>query len=260
MKRCPTCQRTYEGSLKFCQADGTPLIDEASGSPSGSFDRNASDVSSDYANSDLDPMKTMVGAPPANLPPPSPFSDPPRSSDLNSPSFGDLGSAQIPPASYESAPESSRQPFDNYSNAPDNFGGAPSFKEPEPQFGSQPNFGQPSPFGQSPAEWSAPPAPQDWQNQGLGQNTPFSTPPVGAKGLNQTLAIISLVTGILGLCCGLLGPVGVVTGYMAYNNVNKDPQQYGGKGLALAGMIVGGIATLLLILGIIIQVLGLLAR
>ncbi|MBV9217516.1 MAG: DUF4190 domain-containing protein [Acidobacteria bacterium] len=44
MKRCPTCDKTFEDTLKFCQADGTPLVDESGGEP-------------------LDPYATMISAP-----------------------------------------------------------------------------------------------------------------------------------------------------------------------------------------------------
>jgi hypothetical protein len=78
---------------------------------------------------------------------------------------------------------------------------------------------------------------------------------------NQTLPIISLVLGIFGLvffCCyfGIfLGPAALITGYIGFQNVNKDPVQYGGKGLAIAGMVLGGISLVItlgfLILGIV---------
>src|SRR5947209_16086633 len=29
MKRCPTCQKTFDDALRFCQSDGTPLVDDA---------------------------------------------------------------------------------------------------------------------------------------------------------------------------------------------------------------------------------------
>jgi hypothetical protein len=228
MKRCPTCQRTFDDNMKFCQADGTPLISDTAGAGGSA------------QGADFDPMKTVLGVPPpVDLPPPSPFgssSEPPRppSTDLNSPSFGDLGGSSPRDSGFSDAPRS-----------------APTFQEPEPQFGQQP-------FGNTPSDWSPPPAPAaSWGNQGLGQNTPFTPPPMGGSGgQNQTLAIVSLVTGILGLCCQILGPVGLITGYIAYNNANKNPAMYGGKGLALGGMIVGGIATLLMILWIILNLLG----
>lgn len=227
--------------MKFCQTDGTPLVSDAAGTGGGAAAQDA----------DFDPMKTVLGAtPPPDLPSP-PFgaggNEPPTpGADLNSPSFGDLGGSSG--RSVEPSPG-------GFSDAPR----TPTFQEPDAQFGQ--NFGQ-QPFGNTPSDWTPPPAPAaNWSNQGLGQDTPFSPPPTGgAGGQNQTLAIVSLVCGILGLCCGVLGPVGFIVGYIAFNNANKNPAQYGGRGLALGGMITGGIATLLMILGIMINFLGLFAR
>jgi hypothetical protein len=42
MKRCPTCEKTFDDVMRFCQADGTPLIDAAE---------------------PVDPYKTMVARP-----------------------------------------------------------------------------------------------------------------------------------------------------------------------------------------------------
>jgi Na+-driven multidrug efflux pump len=108
-------------------------------------------------------------------------------------------------------------------------------------------------------EWTPPPAPvSEWQNQNLGANQPFQ--PSGASvGQNQTLAIVSLVCGVLSIICCfsfITGPAGLITGFMAKNKADQDPAQFGGRGLALAGMITGGIGTLIGILVIILQILG----
>ena len=230
MKRCPTCQRTYDDNMKFCQTDGTLLVTESQ--TAGDYDPYKTVVGnqSDQAASDFDPMQTMLNTPQTggNQPSSSPFDN------YNSPQSNE--------------PKQSSGGFGNVQST---------YQEPSSPFGNQQGFGQ-----QDAGNWSAPPAPQGWGNQGLGQNTPFNAPPTPGvgQGQNNTLAIISLVTGILGLCCGLLGPVGFITGYIAKNNADQNPQMYGGRGLALAGMIIGGIATVLFILGIIIQILGLLAR
>jgi hypothetical protein len=111
--------------------------------------------------------------------------------------------------------------------------------------------------------WTPPPAPvQSWGEQGIGQNTPFQPPPmgVGGGGQNQTLAIVSLVCGILGLCCGLLSIVALITGFLQRSNISKDPNQYGGGGLAIAGMILGGIGIVLMIISFFLNLLPLLLR
>lgn len=58
------------------------------------------------------------------------------------------------------------------------------------------------------------------------------------------LATASLVTGILGLlCCGLvLGIPALITGYMGYQRSNEPG--VGGRGMAIAGMVCGALATM----------------
>ena len=41
MKQCPTCDKTFDDAMRFCQSDGTPLV----------------------ADEPLDPYKTMVARP-----------------------------------------------------------------------------------------------------------------------------------------------------------------------------------------------------
>lgn len=186
--------------------------------------------------------------------PPSPF-------DSKSP-YGDMDNKPIPSPFQDSMPPGGYQPP---SVSPFDAPKPPPFKEAEPAFGAnQSPFEPPSPFGQQepfnpPAPqtgWTPPPAPvSEWQNQELGANTPFQPPPAAA-GQDQTLAIVSLVCGILSIfCCGFLtGIPAMITGYMAKNNVDSNPNQYGGRGLALAGMITGGIGIVLSIIGIILQI------
>ena len=66
-------------------------------------------------------------------------------------------------------------------------------------------------------------------------------------GQNQTLAIVSLVLGILGLlCCGLFVPslAALVTGFMARGKANSNPSMYGGSTLAMIGIITGALGVL----------------
>lgn len=221
MKKCPTCERTFEDSLKFCQMDGTPLVDFAETSSADSFMVNSS-ITDDDLNFGMDAGETRG----TNVSPPSPF-DVPTPSGYQSPSL--------------SSP----------------------FKEPEPMFDEPRESFNQSPFGNSPmmqqSEWTPPPAPDaNWMNQGIGQNTPFQPPIAG--GQNQTLAIVSLVCGVLSIvCCWFsifVGPAGLITGYIAKNKADENPAQFGGRGMALAGMITGGIGTGLGILFIILQILG----
>ncbi|MBC7900932.1 MAG: DUF4190 domain-containing protein [Saprospiraceae bacterium] len=74
--------------------------------------------------------------------------------------------------------------------------------------------------------------------------------------LNQTLAIVSLVLGIVGLigCAGLTGPVALITGFMARKKVSQNPMEYGGDGMALAGIITGAVGTVILLLVILYMI------
>lgn len=59
------------------------------------------------------------------------------------------------------------------------------------------------------------------------------------------LAVASMVMGILGfvlgwLCCGLIFPLlAVVFGHVAYAQINGDPTQWKGRGMAVAGLVLG---------------------
>jgi hypothetical protein len=87
-------------------------------------------------------------------------------------------------------------------------------------------------------------------------STPGYPPPQqGSSGL----AIASLVCGIVGIiatcCCGLFGIplplIAIVTGGMALANPNAQ-----GKGMAMAGVVMGGASLLLIVLGVIIMLLN----
>ena len=99
-----------------------------------------------------------------------------------------------------------------------------------------------------------------WQNQSNLQNQEFATPSA-IYGQDQTLPIVSLVFGILSIplafCCyaGIpLGIVALITGYVGFNNEKNNPERYGGRGLAIGGMITGGLVLLLSILLFILWV------
>lgn len=213
-----------------------------------------SDMSSYESSHDSDAATEVM--PPESMPSSdpfsagsSPFSSEPKDSWGASP-FNKTNEAPIP-SPFNDAPQSSYEK----PSAPV----SPPYKEPEPPptvmganpFDQPPSFGQQDPFNQplQPAaqqnDWTPPPAPvSNWQDQGLGANTPFQPPPPAAQGQNMVLPIISLVFGILSVCCyvsPVTGLVALVTGFLGMKNVNNDPNQYGGKGLAIAGMICGGV-------------------
>jgi len=85
-------------------------------------------------------------------------------------------------------------------------------------------------------------------------------PPQGPK--SSGLAIASLVTGILslfpGCCCGFIGIplalVALVMGIISISQINASGGQIGGKGMAIAGTVLGGVAVAVDILAIIFNV------
>lgn len=93
----------------------------------------------------------------------------------------------------------------------------------------------------------------------LFRNTSSSSGQVeGAK--NDPLAVASLVVGVSGLVIGLLlsgiigvlaGIVGIVFGFIALKRIKDNPDEYKGKGMALAGLISGIVITALLAILII---------
>lgn len=89
----------------------------------------------------------------------------------------------------------------------------------------------------------------------------WTPPPAPAYPASQqkTLAIASLVLGIvsmtIGWCCyfGVLsGPIAIVLGFVALSQIKKDPKRYGGKGMAIGGIVTGGLYFLFLALIILI--------
>jgi hypothetical protein len=351
MKKCPTCGKTFDDNMRFCQTDGTALVDDAPAaaeepfdpyativgvpksaippstpplasveplgepldvSPSGtvslepaarveegpSSSADAGSAAGETASSipvappddilDLgaDPLKTMYvsdaemkevlgttsqGAEtpseeiradeaeaesPASggstdfgsiSPPPSPFSAPSAPEDAPvpaPPSFLDTPAA----SPYSEAETQFQQPEQSFQDAPTVFQ-----SNPEP-----PQFNDATRAPMQNQEWTPPPAPTpEWQNQAIGSNTPFQPPPAGAAGQNKTLAMVSLISGILScLCClsVITGPTGLICGYLAKKNIAEKPAEYGGAGLATAGMVLGGIGTALFVVLIIVQV------
>jgi hypothetical protein len=316
MKRCPTCEKTFDDNLRFCQADGTPLLDAeeeldpyktmvakpgeiaaalgASKPPAGA----ASEDSVLELPDEPDPNKTqfvsekelrdeMAAAdkPVVDLP-----SDPPKFSEPEPPSAPRIGGP--PPSPFDQPQSASSGAPDKFSQTsppiPSPFGGGsgekkeepampkfeapepPKFDEPAKDEPAMPQFSSPEPQEPKfdPFEPQAPTAPPAMMQQ---QERPSMSPPppmggpVGqmggssaapaAGGQNKTLALISLIVGVLSmLCCAWFVPglVAVVLGFMAKSKADSNPGEYGGRGLALGGIITGAIS---LVLGVIVVIL-----
>lgn len=319
MKKCPNCQATFDDNMRFCQTDGTPLVDDTSpldNAPPAepleaepAFDPYATIVGSKAniieiapeepvesasvsvadGRADEEPMiHQTIGSMP--IAPPEDVLDLPSNDPLKTMyvSETEMQAAldtsepdivEIPPIEETPAPEPPSfltpepppTPFDAPPPSPftapeEPMSSSSSYEEPaydEAATMIQPTF-EPPPFEPSTpafdavpsafdtptaapvAEWTPPPAPDaGWASQEIGSNTPFQPPPAGvAGGENKTLAIVSLVLGIVSLCCyvsPLTGLAALITGFLAIKNINNDPVQFGGKGLAIAGMVTGGL-------------------
>jgi hypothetical protein len=112
----------------------------------------------------------------------------------------------------------------------------------------------PPPGGDQPYDPNQPPPSYD---PGYGQAPPpggYGQPGYGGgSGSPATngLAIGSLIVSILGLLgncfCfgGILSPVGIVLGFMGKKKADQSGGAVGGRGMALAGIIIGVIGTLI---------------
>ena len=125
----------------------------------------------------------------------------------------------------------------------------------QPPYGGPPGGG----YGQPPGGYGQPPGGGGW-DQGGGYGQPpgggfgappggdFGGPPGGFGGFGppqgpqgtSTLAIVSLICGILGLtCCGFFtGLPAIICGFMARSESERNPN-VGGGGMAIAGIVLG---------------------
>ncbi len=291
MKKCPTCGKEFEDSMRFCQIDGAVLEDAPAGEPA--FDPYATIVSpaiqvpeepaADVAPPEAEePVVAPEEAPTlvaGQSIPPAPIAAP--DVDLELPSADPLKTVFVSDEEMKAAMQDSGQESEAVDlppaaePPPSPFSSpeppAPSFIEPEaavapPAIAEEPEtIIQPPPpaaFEPPPSapveQWTPPPAPEPaWQNQEIGSNTPFNPPATGVGGQSQGLAIASMICGILScLCCIsiLTGPAGAIMGFIAKKKADEDPANFGGRTFALVGLITGAIGTILGIGLIIMQV------
>lgn len=100
------------------------------------------------------------------------------------------------------------------------------------------------------AEYGAAPQgqpPAVWQGQQQMQPQPYAAAGQYVANRDKSLAIISLLLGIFSslIMCLVIGiPVGlgaIITGALAIRNESSDPSRFGGRGLAIVGIILGAI-------------------
>ncbi|MGH7921367.1 MAG: DUF4190 domain-containing protein [Candidatus Dormibacteraceae bacterium] len=155
-----------------------------------------------------------------------------------------------PPPPYGGDPNNpygQQPPPPQYTPPPNPYGGG-GYEQPQPQ--------QP-PYQQQPPQYTPPPDPYG----GGGYPAPMQYGAAGvAAGRNNTLALVSMIVGIASIVVCCLGAPGgiaaVIMGFIARNQINQSGGAQGGGGMALTGIICGGVAILLGILIVILDLAG----
>jgi len=194
------------------------------------------------------------------------------------------GYEAVPPApsGYEApAPSGSTQPV--YSSAPPPYGAPPASPYgpaptspygPVPPYGTAPGYGSttgpgqaptatyPTPYGATASPYGTPASPYGTPPPPYGTGAPtYGAAPgyVGAYGTEAPgtdgLAIASLVTSVGGFVIlgALPSPVGLGLGIASLRRIRRTGA--GGRGLAIAGVVVGGLGTLVLVGMIVVGLL-----
>jgi hypothetical protein len=109
-------------------------------------------------------------------------------------------------------------------------------------------------------EQSSQPEPSGWSSQpdsGQWQQAPqWQQPPYGQAPETNGRATAAMVTGILSLLiCAPAGIAAVIVGNGAKNQIDQSGGLQGGRGMAVAGVVMGWIAIAVMIIGIIFSVL-----
>ena len=89
-----------------------------------------------------------------------------------------------------------------------------------------------------------------------GRVNPFeSTPNFGQPSATSGKAIASLILGVFSLLCCLTGIPAIIFGALGLGDVNRSGGRVTGSGLAIAGIVLGSIGSLLSIAGILLALL-----
>lgn len=294
MKKCPTCEKTFDDAMRFCQVDGTPLVDEVPFDPYATIVGTSATVAppaEEPAAADATPSQSAISVPEEILD--APNSDPLKTMYVSDTEMeqvlsavgdapveeikADDVAAEAPVPEVSSIPEPPAPSFSDMTPPPSPFlEPAPASEQPVP---APPMFLEPEAVSQeadtvippeiaaavtpppAPMQESTPPPDASWQNQQSGANAP--PPSSEATGQSKVLAIVSLLVGILSipLCflwiSPLTGLIAIITGVLAVKKAGSDPARYGGKALAIIGIMLGAIFLLMgLALWIVLVVVG----
>jgi hypothetical protein len=139
MKKCPTCERTFDDSMRFCQTDGTPLV---------------------AAEEPVDPFKTMVARPEdiSAAMPPEPAKSAPSEPEPEKEDVLELPEKKDPLKTMYVSEEEIRREMGNLKQDDQVMEIPPLSSEPAPE---PPKFIQPEP---EPPRASAPPPPSPFSD------------------------------------------------------------------------------------------------
>lgn len=113
------------------------------------------------------------------------------------------------------------------------------------------------PAPQVEAPFAQPPPPPAAPFPGAAPMAPFATaPPPPPAGTTNTLAVVSFVAGLL--CCVpvVTQAVGLTCGFMALTAIEESKGAQGGRGLAVAGIVLGGLGLVAWVLGFLVSALN----
>ncbi|HIT77136.1 MAG TPA: DUF4190 domain-containing protein [Candidatus Avipropionibacterium avicola] len=242
---------------------GSLQVEGVGGSSSGSADDYApaddyspyADAPAESADDGYSPYSGMGGyeTPPADAAPQpsapdfsapaSPVSGPASSApSAGAPSSG-VSATPYGQQQPDPTPDPYAQPQQPSANPPaENF---PAYQAPT----SAPNpYAQPTPYGQpSGSPYGQQPGPYGQQNpyaqQGGYQPAVYGGPAVP---VNHPRAVPSMVLGIVSLfCCPIAGVVALVLGIGSQREIAANPGRWTGQGMAIAGIVLGAIGTLI---------------
>lgn len=163
-------------------------------------------------------------------------------------------SEQYPPPGYGSGPMPDQgqpgypPPPPNYPTMPTGYPPPPSAYPPPPPAGYPP----PPPAGYPPPTYPPPP-PAYAPSAAPGYTGPVGYVPPGmmATAGSSGWATASLICSLLGLCIGFSAILGIIFGHIALNEINRSNNLIQGRGMAVAGLVIGycevGLAVLFVI-------------
>lgn len=112
--------------------------------------------------------------------------------------------------------------------------------EQQPPYGQQPSGQQPPPYTSPPSYGQQPQPPYGQQPQ----YNPYAQPGYATPTTNG-LAIAAIICGFL------IGPLGLIFGLISLSQINKSGGMQKGKGLAITGIVFGGLSVLWIVIAIL---------